>query len=100
MVRLIGDLFVISGDKLTHAWDASAYLITGTEPTLIDCGSSLGYGALKRALGRCGYRPSDIRRVISTHGHWDHLSGMAHLRAESDAELWLHAADCAAVERG
>jgi len=100
MVRLIGDLYAISGEKLTHAWDASAYLITGREPTLIDCGGSLGYPALKRALRRFGYRPGDIRRVIGTHGHWDHLAGMAQLRAESDAELWLHDDDRAAVESG
>src|ERR687893_302513 len=100
MVRLIGDLHVVSGDKLTHAWDASAYLISGSEPTLIDCGSSLGYPALKRALRRFGYQPGDIRRVIATHGHWDHLAGMAQLRAESDAQLWLHEGDRVAVERG
>lgn len=100
MVRLIGDLYVISGPKLTHAWDASAYLIAGSEPTLIDCGGCLGYAALKRALRRFGYQPGDIRRVIGTHGHWDHLSGMAQLRAESDAELWLEDGDRGAVESG
>jgi hydroxyacylglutathione hydrolase len=100
MVRLLGKLHVVSGDKLTHPWDASAYLVTGAEPTLIDCGSSEGYPALRRALKQLGYEPSDIRQVIGTHGHWDHLSGMAQLREESDAQLYLHAADRAAVETG
>jgi glyoxylase-like metal-dependent hydrolase (beta-lactamase superfamily II) len=100
MVRLLGKLHVVSGDKLTHPWDASAYLVAGAEPTLIDCGSSEGYLALRRALKQLGYEPSDIRRVIGTHGHWDHLSGMAQLREESDAQLYLHAADRAAVETG
>lgn len=100
MVRLIGQLYVISGDKLTHPWDASAYLVAGAEPTLIDCGSSEGYPALKRSLQQLGYAPKDIRRVIGTHGHWDHLSGMAQLREESDALLYLHEGDRAAVESG
>src|SRR5436305_8305464 len=100
MVRLIGKLWVLSGDKLTHPWDASSYLITGDEPTLIDCGSSEGYAALRRDLLSFGYQPKDIRRVIATHGHWDHLSGMAQLRAESDAELWLHGAEREQVETG
>lgn len=100
MVRLIGQLYVVSGDKLTHPWDASAYLVAGDEPTLIDCGSSEGYPALKRALAQLGYQPRDIRRVIGTHGHWDHLSGMAQLRQESDALLYLHEGDRAQVESG
>lgn len=100
MVRLIGQFHVISNEKFTHPWDANAYLITGDQPTLIDCGSRAGYAALKAALEQFGYKPRDIRRVIATHGHWDHVSGMAQLRMESDAELWLHAADREAIETG
>ncbi len=100
MVKLIGQLYVVSNDKLTHPWDANAYLFAGDEPVLIDCGSREGYPALKRNLQQVGYAPKDIRRVIATHGHWDHLSGMAQLREESDAELWLHGDDLATVETG
>lgn len=100
MIRLIGDMWAISGKLLTHPWDANSFLIAGAEPTLIDCGSSEGYPALKRSLAEHGYLPRDIRRVIATHGHWDHVSGMALLREESDAELWLHAAERESVERG
>lgn len=100
MVRLIGNLWVVSNKKLTHAWDANSFLIAGAEPALIDCGSSEGYPALRRDLNSFGYAPQDIRRVIATHGHWDHLSGMALLREESDAELWLHEAEREQVETG
>jgi glyoxylase-like metal-dependent hydrolase (beta-lactamase superfamily II) len=100
MIRLIGNLYAVSGDRLTHPWDASAYLLAGDEPTLIDCGSSEGYTTLKANLQKLGYAPKDIRRVIATHGHWDHISGMSLLRAESDAELWLHQADREQVEVG
>ena len=100
MVKLIGQFYVISNEKFTHPWDANAYLVAGAEPTLIDCGSSLGYEQLKVGLARLGYAPGDICRVIATHGHWDHLSGMAQLRAESDAQLWMHGNDREAVETG
>jgi glyoxylase-like metal-dependent hydrolase (beta-lactamase superfamily II) len=93
-------LYVVAGSKLTHPWDASAYFVAGDQPTLIDCGSSVGYPFLKQNLKQLGYEPKDIRQVIATHGHWDHLSGMAHLREESDARLLLHTADRAGVERG
>ena len=100
MVWLIGKFWVVSGEKLTHPWDANSYLIVGDEPTLIDCGSSEGYAALKRDLQSFGYAPKDIRRVIATHGHWDHLSGTAQLREESDAQLFLHPAECEQDETG
>jgi len=100
VIRLLGEMWQISGGPLTHPWDASAYLINGDEPALIDCGSAEGYPALKRALIGFGYQPRDIKRVIGTHGHWDHLSGMARLREESDAKLYLHEMDAAQVESG
>lgn len=100
MKRLLGNLWLVSSREDTHPFDASAYFIPGDEPTLIDVGSSEGYPALKRNLAELGYRPSDIRRVIATHGHWDHLSGMAALREESDAELLVHEGDRQQVETG
>src|SRR5437764_648180 len=100
MIRLLGELWVAAGMDLTHPWDASAYLVKGDEPTLIDCGSTLGYPALKRSLETFGYRPSDITRVIATHGHWDHISAMARLREESDAKFYVHEADRVPVETG
>jgi glyoxylase-like metal-dependent hydrolase (beta-lactamase superfamily II) len=100
MKRLLGDLWLISGREHTHPFDASSYLIPGDEPTLIDVGGTAGYPALKAALSDLGYKPSDIRRVIGTHGHWDHLAGMAALREESGAELWLHECDREQVETG
>jgi glyoxylase-like metal-dependent hydrolase (beta-lactamase superfamily II) len=60
----------------------------------------VGYPALKRSLQSFGYQPRDIARVIATHGHWDHISGMAMLREESDAELYRHEAERDPVESG
>jgi glyoxylase-like metal-dependent hydrolase (beta-lactamase superfamily II) len=100
MLRLIGELWIISGQGLTHPWDATAYLIKGDEPALIDCGSVDGYPAMRRALQSFGYQPRDIKSVIATHGHWDHVSGMARLREESGAKLYMHAADREGVESG
>jgi hydroxyacylglutathione hydrolase len=99
-VRLVGDLYVVAGNVVSHSWDANAYLIAGEEPVLIDCGGSLGYGALRHNLGQLGYEPKDIGRVIATHGHWDHLAGMEQLRKESDASLFIHRADREPVETG
>jgi hydroxyacylglutathione hydrolase len=99
-VRLLGKLYVVAGEKLSHPWDANAYLLGGDEPVLIDCGSSVGYPALKHNLEALGYSVRDIRKVLVTHCHWDHLSGMSRLREESAAELCAHADDREAIETG
>lgn len=98
--RLIGPLYAVAGCGLTHDWDANAYLVAGDEPVLIDCGSTVGYAKLKENLKRIGYAPRDIRKVIATHGHWDHVSAMALLRQESDARFYIHEADRGQVETG
>ena len=99
-VRLLKDFYAVAGPALTHPWDANAYLVAGEVPTLIDCGSAEGYPRLRQNLAGLGYAPSDIQRVIVTHGHWDHLSAMAELRRESRAQLLLHPGDRDAVESG
>jgi glyoxylase-like metal-dependent hydrolase (beta-lactamase superfamily II) len=99
-IRLVGPLYIVGGDRLTHPFDANSYLVAGSEPVLIDCGSVAGYDALRANLARLGVSPHDIRRVVVTHGHFDHVSGMARLREESDAELFVHPGDRAAVESG
>ncbi|QSO51553.1 MBL fold metallo-hydrolase [Alicyclobacillus curvatus] len=100
MVRLIGNLYQISGSTLTHSWDANAYFVAGDEPVLIDCGSTVGYPKLKENLSKIGYQPKDIKKVIATHGHWDHVSGFSLLREESDALFYIHSEDKEQVETG
>jgi glyoxylase-like metal-dependent hydrolase (beta-lactamase superfamily II) len=98
--RLSASLWQVAGATLSHPWDGNAYLVDAGEPTMLDCGSVAGYPALRRNLGAAGTGPDAIRRVLATHGHWDHVSGVAALAAEGDVELWLHPGDRTAVESG
>jgi len=100
MQRLLGDLWLLTGRDHSHLYDASGYLFVGDEPTMIDCGTPLGYQALKAGLAELGYTPKDVKRVIGTHGHYDHISAVTSLRQESDVEFLLHEADWDGVQRG
>lgn len=99
-VHLCGDLFQVAGGDLTHPYDAGAYLLRGTECVLFDCGSVEGHSALLVNLRRLGVAPRDLTAVYATHGHYDHVSGLARLRAEADVPLWLHPAEHEAVRSG
>lgn len=99
-VHVVGDLHQVAGAAISHAWDANAYLLLGDEPTLIDCGGALGFDAVARNVASLGVAVRDIRHVIATHGHWDHVAGAAQLARHGDATLWLHELDRAGVEDG
>jgi glyoxylase-like metal-dependent hydrolase (beta-lactamase superfamily II) len=99
-VQLCGDLYQVAGGDLTHPYDASAYLLMGSRPVLFDCGSVEGHSALVANLRRLGVEPGDLAAVYATHGHYDHVSGLAPLRELADVPLHLHAAEHDAVRSG
>lgn len=52
---------------------SNVYLLDIDVPTLIDLGNAKYHRILVRGLGKAGYKPSDIKRVIFTHLHYDHV---------------------------
>jgi len=70
------------------------WLIPGNEPTLIDAGYRLpdSFELLKKGLESNGYKISDIKKVLITHEHPDHLGLLPEILEESDANIWAHKA--------
>jgi len=48
---------------------------------------------LRRQLGALGHQVKEIRRVICTHGHPDHIGGVQEIARASGAEVLMHPAD-------
>ena len=69
--------------------------------TLVDAGL-VGKGAYKlRAIQEEGIALADIRRVIMTHTHLDHIGCLDEIRqAIPDVELWVHEAEAQPLEAG
>ncbi|GAA1651759.1 MBL fold metallo-hydrolase [Actinoplanes couchii] len=77
-----------------------AYLWCGPDGlTLIDSGVPGSAGAIAAAVERLGYRRSDLRRLLLTHFHEDHVGSAAEIAAWGDVTVCAHAAD-APVIRG
>lgn len=79
----------VAGTRLVnwYAVDAGADGVT-----VVDAGLP-GYNRdLDRELDAMSLRRSDVRAVLLTHGHIDHI-GMAATWAESDVAVYLHPAD-------
>jgi glyoxylase-like metal-dependent hydrolase (beta-lactamase superfamily II) len=70
----------------------NVYLAEGDPLTLIDTGPKWDASreALEAGLARHGYRVEDLRRLIITHHHADHMGLAAEIVARSGAELLTH----------
>lgn len=68
------------------------YLIKQDPVTLVDTGVNTAESreALEHGLKELGLAVSDIRRVLLTHAHADHMGLAAWIRDTAGAEVWLH----------
>ena len=69
--------------------NCNTYLLGGDFPVLIDPGHAHLVDHFLPAMAKDGFKPEEIRLVIATHGHPDHLEG-AQTFTRSGALLALH----------
>jgi glyoxylase-like metal-dependent hydrolase (beta-lactamase superfamily II) len=92
---------VIEGVHVIPMGMANAFLIEGDDGlTLIDAGfpgkEAVAFGAI-RALGRS---PDQLRHLIFTHGHPDHIGSAAAIVRETGARTYMHPLDIPVAESG
>jgi len=86
---------------VNYFFGVNSYLIkTEAGCFLIDTGIKKKREQLEQGLLRAGCRPGDLRLIIITHGHVDHVGNAAYLRDKYGARIAMHGGDSAMVESG
>jgi glyoxylase-like metal-dependent hydrolase (beta-lactamase superfamily II) len=66
--------------------------------TVIDTGLSLTPSRILKQIAELGYRPEDIKRILITHAHPDHVGGLRELQKLTGAAVYVSEGERAVVE--
>src|SRR5579872_1766042 len=90
---------VIKGVHVVPMGMANAYLIEGeNELTLIDAGYPNREAAVFGAIRELGRSPDQLKHLIFTHGHPDHIGSAAAIVRETGAKTYMYPLDIPLAE--
>jgi glyoxylase-like metal-dependent hydrolase (beta-lactamase superfamily II) len=69
------------------------YVVRGESVILIDGGDPHAIERLKEGVEKACINPEEIRLIILTHGHWDHIGSAKDIKDWSGAKVMLHQRD-------
>ena len=93
--HLVGNIYYVG------AIGVSSYLITTAEGhILLDTGFDDTVPIIQRSVEQLGFRLADIKIIISSHAHVDHVGGHAAMKKLTGAQIYMSAADARTLESG
>ncbi len=78
---------------IESAGQARVYFVGAPDYALIDAGMPGKADKVITALAQIGVQPLQVKRIILTHHHWDHVGGLWELKKRTGAEVIAHARD-------
>jgi len=93
--RIIGNVYWVG------SYDLSTYLITTPQGNiLVNTGIGDTAQQIRASVEQLGFTLSDTKILTATHGHYDHVAGMAELKRMTGARLVVSEADKVLLETG
>lgn len=82
---------VAPGVHLVSHAHVNAYLVEDEDGlTLVDAGLPAFWRPLGEAVRALGHRPRDVRALVLTHAHFDHVGVARRLQQERGLPIWAH----------
>ena len=66
------------------------YLIQDKGTIMVDGGAPKKAKEFTKAIEKIGINPHDIKLIILTHGHWDHIGSVKEIKELTGAKIALH----------
>ena len=87
-------LDVVEGvHAVTHA-HTNCYVVEGEDGlTLVDAGFPATWPLVERAIALAGRRVEEVRGLVITHGHFDHVGFARHVQLRYGVPVWAHPDD-------
>jgi metallo-beta-lactamase class B len=93
--RIVGNLYYVGSQ------DLAAYLIvTPKGNILINSNLQSSPPQIRKSIEALGFKYSDTKILLISHGHYDHCAGSAEIKRETGAKYEVMAADVPVVEAG
>lgn len=93
--RVIGNIYYVGSN------DIALFLITTSEGhILLDTGFEASVGRLRENIEQLGFRYKDIKLILTSHAHVDHVQAHALVREQTGARVVVSSADAPFVEHG
>src|SRR3954447_20225093 len=93
--RILGNIYWVG------SYDLSTYLITTPQGNiLINTGVGDTAQQIKANVEKLGFKITDTKILTATHGHFDHVAGMAALKQMTGAKLMTSENDKELLETG
>ena len=93
--KVAGNIFYVGANGI------SAYIIVTPEGLiLLDTGTVEMAAGLRANIEKLGHRMSDVKIILSSHAHWDHVEGHAAMQKLTGARVMAVGEDAAAIASG
>jgi metallo-beta-lactamase class B len=93
--RIVGNLYYVG------TYDLACFLITTPKGNiLINTGLAESVGSIKSNVESLGFKFSDIKILLATHAHFDHVAGMADIKEMTGAQMMIHERDAQGLADG
>ena len=93
--QIVGNIYWVG------SYDLSSYLITTPQGhILVNTGVGDTARQIKKSVEELGFKMADIKILTATHGHYDHVAGLAELKRMTGARVLIAEQDKPLLETG